>query len=211
MFRARGLSAGQDQTKPCSLDVHNCMQSKVLVLEPSTLTEGLADLWRQRLLCDVWLRATGQTELSGAVPAHDEHPATPSANSNSRDDVPAHAVVLAATCDYFRALLAGAGAHMRDTCSGNVRALQTELQGSKGLLGRPPEVHSQYTSIASSVCHGLLVFKGSGGSHATSGRSRGLVHTVNGGNAAHSFLTAMHYIVQEAVPDLARAWCASPA
>lgn len=105
------------------------------MLEPSALTEGLADLWRQRLLCDVGLRATGPAESSGAGPAGNEHPATPSADSNSHDDVPAHAVVLAATCDYFRALLAGAGAHMRDACSGNARALQAEVLDMERLLG----------------------------------------------------------------------------
>jgi hypothetical protein len=85
---------------PCAMPWRH---SQVVQLPPLELSEGLAALWREGLLCDVALRCGPGDPSSSSAP-------TP----HGPEDVPAHAVVLAASCSYFRALLTGAGAAMSD-------------------------------------------------------------------------------------------------
>lgn len=70
-------------------------QVHVLPLDDSASCQALTELWRAQLLCDVLVRAG-------------------TAGSPGQRCIPAHAVVLASASSYFRALLAGAGLHMRE-------------------------------------------------------------------------------------------------
>ncbi|KAG2436918.1 hypothetical protein HXX76_006437 [Chlamydomonas incerta] len=135
--RPAGLVGAIPPAAPCPPGEPEAVQSRLVVLEASALSTSLADLWHQRLLCDVLLRTGPRAASSspagatcgagtvagagaGAGSSYDRAVAAAAEDDGEEEDgedecdLPAHRVVLAASCEYFRALFTGAGAHMSD-------------------------------------------------------------------------------------------------